>query len=40
MKKKYEIPEMEVINFEVQNVICTSGDTFNQEDTVLPDDEF
>lgn len=35
MKKNYEIPEMEVINLDVQDVVCTSG-----EDTVLPDDIF
>lgn len=34
--KKFEAPELEVVKFNVMDVITTSGDG----DTITPDDEF
>ena len=31
--KEFMIPEIEVIKFNVEDVITTSGDTFNPDDT-------
>lgn len=37
MKEKYETPKMEVVKFEVEDIIRTSGDSF-YDDTLESDE--
>lgn len=38
--KQFEAPEMEVVQFEIADVITTSGESTGGGGTVLPPDEF
>lgn len=36
MKERYETPQMEIVEFETEDIITTSGDPVNDNTNVLP----